>query len=144
MLRCYPQPFAARLRAFRVRSTGPMLSTAAVMPPSAIPFHFEEVPVTDIARFDPWLQDDGPAALVIREPLEPVEGRDGVFFPATYAPTEDKKTFLGGYNIDSFSDGTNVCLVDSVGSQANRIEPLFAKPEYAGLVPQVSIRAGEK
>ena len=100
--------------------------------------------MTDIARFDPWLQDDGPAALVIREPLEPVEGRDGVFFPATYAPTEDKKTFLGGYNIDSFSDGTNVCLVDSVGSQANRIEPLFAKPEYAGLVPQVSIRAGEK
>jgi CRISPR-associated protein Csb1 len=52
--------------------------------------------------------------------------------------------FLGGYNIDLFPDGTNVCLVDSVGSQANRIEPIFAKPEYAGLVPQVNITAGEK
>jgi CRISPR-associated protein Csb1 len=100
--------------------------------------------VNELTKFDDWLKEGGPAALVIREPLEPVEGPDGVFFPATYAPTEDKKTFLGGYNIDTYPDGTNVCLVDSVGSQANRIEPIFAKSEYAGLVPQVNIQAGEK
>lgn len=50
----------------------------------------------------------------------------------------------GGYNIDTFDDGTNCCLIDSVGSQANRIEPLFALEKYAGLTPQVTIKAGEK
>lgn len=97
-----------------------------------------------VTKFDSWLADDGPAALVIREHLIPVEGRDGVLFPATYAAAEDKSKFAGGYNIDTFPDGTNVCLVDSVGSQANRIEPIFARPHYADLVPQVVITAGDK
>ncbi len=91
---------------------------------------------------DEWLKDTGPAALVIREPLMPVEGNDGVLFPATFAASEDR-TFKGGYNIDEFPDGSSICLIDSVGSQANRIEPLFAKPPYAGLIPQVVIKAGD-
>lgn len=94
-------------------------------------------------KFDVWLSDKGPAALVIREQLIPVEGNNGVLFPATYAANKDK-TFKGGYNIDKFPDGTNVCLIDSVGSQANRIEPLFMKAEYAGLVPQIVVKAGDK
>lgn len=98
----------------------------------------------DVTKFDSWLADTGPAALVIREHLMPVDGKDGVLFPATYAAAEDKSKFAGGYNIDVFSDGTNVCLVDSVGSQANRIEPMFAEPEYAGLIPQVDIKAGDE
>ncbi len=96
-----------------------------------------------LLKFDAWLEDAGPAALVIREHLVPVEGHDGIFFPATFAASEDK-TFKGGYNIDEFPDGRNICLIDSVGSQANRIEPLFAKKGYAGLVPQIVVRAGEK
>src|SRR5271168_3483140 len=100
--------------------------------------------MSDLAQFDPWLTTDNFAALVIREFLEPVEGPDGVLFPATYAAAEDKKVFPGGYNIDPPEGEKNVCLVDSVGSQANRIEPIFAKAEYAGLVPQVIINAGEK
>ncbi|MBM4091649.1 MAG: type I-U CRISPR-associated protein Cas7 [Planctomycetes bacterium] len=98
-----------------------------------------------LTGFDGWLDDDGPAALVIREPMEPVEGTDGVFFPATFAAEQgnDPDRFRGGYNIDTFPDGTNVCLVDTVGSQANRIEPLFAKSEYVGLVPQISIRISD-
>jgi CRISPR-associated protein Csb1 len=96
-----------------------------------------------VTQFDAWLSAEGPAALVLREYLMPVEGRDGVFFPATFAASEDG-TFKGGYNIDEFPDGTNVCLVDSVGSQANRIEPLFASPALRGLVPQVVIVAGER
>ena len=95
-------------------------------------------------KYDNWFESTGPAALVIREHLIPVEGADGVLFPATFAPSEDKKTFEGGYNIDAFSDGTNVCLIDSVGSQANRIEPLFMAKEYAGLVPQIVVKAGTK
>jgi CRISPR-associated protein Csb1 len=90
------------------------------------------------------LTTDAIAAVVIREHLVPVEGPDGVLFPATYAAAEDKNVFPGGYNIDPPEGDENVCLVDSVGSQANRIEPIFAKPSYSGLVPQVTIRAGEK
>jgi CRISPR-associated protein Csb1 len=96
-----------------------------------------------VERFDSWLEEAGPAALVIREHLMPVEGRDGVFFPSTFAASEDK-TFKGGYNIDDLGNGRNVCLVDSVGSQANRIEPLFSNPPYSGLVPQIFVRAGER
>lgn len=100
--------------------------------------------MSNVNQYDGWLNSDTAAAIVIREPLEPVEGPDGVFFPATYAAAEDKKVFPGGYNIDPPEGEKNVCLVDSVGSQANRIEPIFAKPEYAGLVPQIVITAGEK
>ncbi len=96
-----------------------------------------------LKKYDSWLKDDGPAALVIREYLMPVEGPDGVLFPATFAASEDK-TFKGGYNIDTFADGKNICLIDSVGSQVNRIEPLFARQQYAGLVPQIEIKAGTK
>ncbi len=96
-----------------------------------------------LEKYDAWLDDHGPAALVIREYLTPVEGQDGVLFPATFAASEDK-TFKGGYNVDTFADGKNICLIDSVGSQANRIEPLFARKRYEGLVPQVVITAGTK
>lgn len=95
-------------------------------------------------RFDSWLNADAVAALVIREQLTPVEGPDGVIFPATYAAAEDKRVFPGGYNIDPPEGDKNVCLIDSVGSQANRTEPLFGKPDYAKLVPQITVKAGEK
>jgi len=100
--------------------------------------------MSDLMQFDSWIVNDDHAALVIREYLEPVEGPDGVLFPATYAAAEDKKTFPGGYNIDPPEGEKNICLVDSVGSQANRIEPSFAKPEYAHLVPQIYVKAGDK
>lgn len=99
-----------------------------------------------LKKFDAWLTDTGPAALVIREYLQPVEGPDGILFPPTFAASEDK-TFKGGYNIDTpnpAAPAKNVCLVDSVGSQANRIEPLFASEKYGGLVPQITVKAGEK
>lgn len=97
--------------------------------------------MNNLAEFDQYLSDKGPAALVIREHLMPVEGKDGVFFPATYASGDG---FPGGYNIDGDPNGENIALIDSVGSQANRIEPIFAEPDYAKLVPQVNITAGEK
>lgn len=94
-----------------------------------------------LEMFDKYLFDEGPAALVIREHLISVEGPDGVLFPPTYAPGGG---FPGGYNIDGDPNGENVCLIDSVGSQANRIEPLFSSGEYAKLVPQILIKAGTK
>ena len=100
--------------------------------------------MSEPSEYDNWLTDDTVAAIVIREPLVSVEGPDGVIFPATFASAEDKRVFPGGYNIDPPEGDKNVCLVDSVGSQANRIEPIFAKPDYTGLVPQIVISAGEK
>lgn len=99
-------------------------------------------------QYDNWLTgNDGPAAIVIREQLMPVEGTDAVVFPPTFASGDG---FPGGYNIDPPPPKDdpwrvpNVCLMDSVGSQANRIEPVFAESEAASLVPQIVIEAGEK
>lgn len=99
--------------------------------------------MSELTKLDHYLNDDGPAALVIREHLMPAEGADGVLFPATFAAGDG---FPGGYNVDTFSDqedGKNVCLIDSIGSQANRIEPLFMQEKYRHLVPQIVIKAGE-
>lgn len=99
-----------------------------------------------LTTFDAWLQNTGPAALVMREHLMPVEGHDGVVFPATFAAEQGSAPdrFPGGYNIDGPADRDNVCLIDTVGSQANRIEPVFAEEDWAGLVPQVVVKAGER
>ena len=100
-----------------------------------------------LEQFDEYLKSDDVAALVIRESLIPVEGKDGVVFPATYAAGTG---FKGGYNIDPIKkegnvwNEPNVCLIDSVGSQANRMEPLFKKPPYDALVPQITVQAGSK
>jgi CRISPR-associated protein Csb1 len=123
-------------------------------------------PVT-LEQFDLFLNTDEVAALANYQLLEPIEeGSGGVIFPPTFAP--ESKTEKGDYNIDAtggsyhasivydpakeatvrtdvqHDSGRNVCLIDSVGAQANRIEPIF-KPEkcdgrYADLVPQVRIK----
>lgn len=101
-----------------------------------------------LKQFDKYLKSDNVAALVIREFLIPVEGKDGVVFPATYAPKT--KGQESDYNIDPIGKGgnvwnePNVCLIDSVGSQANRMEPLFKKPPYNALVPQITFQAGDE
>jgi CRISPR-associated protein Csb1 len=75
---------------------------------------------------------DGPVALHLKQKLVPVEeGEHAVVFPPTYADI--------GYNIDALSDGTKVVTIDSVGSQANRIEPIFEEERYSALVPQIEI-----
>ena len=94
------------------------------------------------ATLDQWVTDPkGPVALHLKQKLLPVEslsGEGGIIYPPTYADI--------GYNIDTFSDGTKLALIDSVGSQANRMEPIFkAAPDgqpsnpLAELVPQIEI-----
>jgi CRISPR-associated protein Csb1 len=83
-----------------------------------------------------WADDpSGPVALYLRQELVPVEGKGGVIFPPTYTDV--------GYNIDSLADGTKVATIDSVGSQANRMEPIFMREPYAKLVPQIDITYGD-
>ena len=83
-----------------------------------------------------WADDGGPVALHLKQKLLPVEGEGGVIFPPTYADI--------GYNIDTLSNGTKVALIDSVGSQANRIEPIFKREPYSALVPQIEIEYGDQ
>lgn len=83
---------------------------------------------------DDWAtMPDGPVALRLKQKLLPVEERC-IIFPPTYADI--------GYNIDTLSDGTRVATIDSVGSQANRLEPIFkseSKDPEKWLVPQIEI-----
>lgn len=98
---------------------------------------------------DSWLAANGPVALRLRQRLLPVDADEngrGVIFPPTYADI--------GYNIDTLADGTRVATIDTVGSQANRLEPIFktapegqAENPLASLVPQIEIvlhKAGGK
>ena len=87
-------------------------------------------------ELDHWATDmNGPVALHLKQKLLPVEVDGRIIFPPTYADI--------GYNIDTLSDGTRVATIDSVGSQANRMEPLFKvaagvrRDEW--LVPQIQI-----
>ncbi len=97
----------------------------------------------DASAFNSWADDrNGPVALHLKQRLLPVEGEGGVIFPPTYAANETRSP----YNIDTLSDGTKVATIDSVGSQANRMEPIFkaaptGEPEnpLAKLVPQIDI-----
>lgn len=95
-----------------------------------------------VEQYDGWLGDNGPAALVFHRTLLSVEGKSAWIFPPTFAKSEsaddDEEGGAGGYQIDLLPDDTrrNVCLIDSVGSQANRMEPVFKQGRYARLVPQ--------
>ncbi len=79
-------------------------------------------------------------ALVIRENLKPVEGKESIIYPPTYADI--------GYNIDPIKIDDkvvgNICTVDSVGSQANRMEPIFKNEPYLDLIPHIKVKVEKK
>jgi CRISPR-associated protein Csb1 len=104
---------------------------------------------TVLTQYDYLLKDEADvAAIVIRERLRPVQGARGVFFPPTFAATGRGKS---DYQIDRFGphadnpEGAqkesviaNRCTVDSVPSQANRLESRLLK--YSGtLIRKVTI-----
>ncbi len=111
-----------------------------------------------LSRYDDFLNDEADiAAIVIRERLRPVQGPRGVFFPPTFAGIGQGKK--SDYHIDRIGpraddpEGAtregilaNRCTVDSVPSQANRLENRLLR--YSGTyIPTVSIsgsRVGER
>lgn len=101
--------------------------------------------VIDHATIDGWADDlRGPVALHLRLQLVSVEGPEGVIFPPTYAMKDNREG--APYAIDRLANNKKVVQIDSVGSQANRMEPLFRRaatgaPEnpLAALVPQIDI-----
>ncbi len=70
-----------------------------------------------------WLTDRKYVAIVLREYLRPAGGYEVPIFPPTFAmrPTLQRHP----YNIDTLRSGDNICLIDSIASQANRLEPIF-------------------
>jgi CRISPR-associated protein Csb1 len=95
-----------------------------------------------LEKYDYLLKDDGPAAIIIKQWLKPVG--DEIIFPPTYANASQKKGDPPVYNVDRFQkDGKDcsVCVIDSIPSQANRIEPAFASIAGGKLVPQIRVEA---
>lgn len=70
-----------------------------------------------------WFTDRNFVAIVLREYLRPINGYDTPIFPPTFAmrPTLQRHP----YNIDTLRNGDNICLIDSIASQSNRLEPIF-------------------
>ncbi|HWS88326.1 MAG TPA: type I-U CRISPR-associated RAMP protein Csb1/Cas7u [Pyrinomonadaceae bacterium] len=110
-----------------------------------------------LIRTSDWLTDNEmPVALVLTETLEPALGADAEIFPPTFAKDERVREREGHpYNIDELrhdiappaakgGEIVNICLIDSVGSQANRMETCFKKKPLSGLVPQITVIAKEQ
>jgi CRISPR-associated protein Csb1 len=114
----------------------------------------------DFTTFDELLKPDGPVMLVGKQSLKvgtiDSDGGSAIVFPPSYAPPAKTKEFDGKgekkdkkkekdsvYNIDvldQWDPSKNVCVLDSIPSQANRMEPIFSAPPYAGLIPQYRVK----
>lgn len=100
-----------------------------------------------------WLQETSlPVAITLTEVLQPSEGKAAIIFPPTFAA--DKKA-PHPYQIDvlrpdipaqaaKLNEEVNNCLIDSIGSQANRMEPWFRRPPLSKLVPQIEVKLKTK
>lgn len=114
---------------------------------TALDMHDELIRTTD------WLsENEMPVALVLIETLEPASGADTEIFPPTFAKDSSAKN---PYNIDELrtdispsaaKDGetVNTCLIDSIGSQANRMETCFTKSPIDRFVPQITVKAKDQ
>jgi CRISPR-associated protein Csb1 len=101
----------------------------------------------DYSEFDKLLDPKGPVMIAAQQFLKAAAiSNDDIVFPPSYANPSEKKDDPPVYNIDVLDPGNaskNVCVLDSVPSQANRMEPLFGLPEYSALVPQYSVKLTE-
>jgi CRISPR-associated protein Csb1 len=101
-----------------------------------------------------WLAEaDLPVAITLTEVLESSEGDDAIVFPPTFAVS---KTAPHPYQIDVLNEKmtpqeaaktgleANTCLIDSVGSQANRMESVFKQSPLSELVPQITVKLNDE
>lgn len=122
-----------------------------------------------LEMYDHLLQPTGPAAIVLKQWLKPVG--DPIVFPPTYANPKEGDPAV--YNIDRFGETASfgqrferfkkthtfmpsekveqgrihsVCVIDSIPSQANRIEPAFGRLANEDgtpirIVPRIVVKA---
>ena len=112
----------------------------------------------DFIKSVDWLADaDLPVAITLTEILEPAEDKNAIIFPPTFAV---KQGATHPYQLDELNDKSsnklspqeparaeleaNNCLIDSVGSQANRMESIFQQEPLSILVPQITVRLNDK
>jgi CRISPR-associated protein Csb1 len=112
----------------------------------------------EITRYDEhiksvdWLAEaDLPVAITLTEVLESSQGKEAIIFPPTFAV----KAATHPYQIDKLDDNltpqeaekagleANNCLIDSIGSQANRMESVFKQPPLSELVPQITVKLND-
>lgn len=97
-----------------------------------------------MTKIDHLIEDRNFVAISISQKLEPMEGRRSPVYPATYPAAEKQgHRFDTPYNINQLKDGRFVATLDSVQSQANRMEAAF-EDELAHAVPKVSVAAGDR
>ena len=91
------------------------------------------------------VSDSTLTALTYRQPLEPVEGREAPVFGPTYPPPKERKTYRHGtpYTVNETAGGVRMCDLDSVQSQANRMESAFTGA-LADVVPHHVVEAGNR
>jgi CRISPR-associated protein Csb1 len=98
----------------------------------------------ELMDHDDWMGDGASAkvAIVRKEVLLPVSGPGAVIFPPTFANPDGRGERESIYVTDDLPGGRTV-LLDTVGSQANRMEALFLPPSgpFQTLVPQIEFRA---
>ena len=86
------------------------------------------------------LSDESIQALRCEQHLTSAEGQDLPIFPPTYlAPKGSDKSVKSIYNLSPLPSGGQRVTIDSVGSQANRIEALFGREPYSSLIPDVRL-----
>ncbi|GAB2876273.1 type I-U CRISPR-associated RAMP protein Csb1/Cas7u [Uliginosibacterium flavum] len=90
---------------------------------------------------DRLLTDQNLIALVASQRLKPLIGN--TVYPASYAAPDGSARDDKGprYCITELRDGTNICVIDSIPSQANRIETALLTDDYLGLVREVRVQA---
>lgn len=102
----------------------------------------------DYTEFDRLLDPKGPAMIAGQQLLKiAAVSSDNVVFPPSYANPSEKKDDPPVYNIDVLdpSDTSkNVCVLDSIPSQANRMEPLFGEPPNDALIPQYNVKFNDE
>jgi CRISPR-associated protein Csb1 len=109
-----------------------------------------EIASPDFKEFDALLRTDGPVLLVAKQLLGPAsidDEKTESVFPPSYANPSGKKDDPPVYNIDvldPWDPSKNVCVLDSIPSQANRMEPLFSQPPYDKLIPQYSVKFNDE
>ena len=91
------------------------------------------------------IADETLVALTCRQALAPVEWSDARVHPPTYPVARQKKARQDGhrtrYELNELGDGALVCELDTVQSQANRMEASFRGP-LADLIPRHAVEAG--
>ena len=89
---------------------------------------------------DNLVAQGGPVALIAAEQLVSADGGD-IVRPPTFAGQRSGEP--AEFNLCQVGD-IRIATIDTAGSQANRIEPIFGIEPYTALVPKIEIKAGNK